>query len=99
MPSGGSRWRAVNLPAAGSASAEGEQLRAREVACPLLVALRGPAALAHEQLPQVGEVDRPQHVGRPVDVQARPEGALRVQALDDRTLNCMEVRVDPLPEG
>jgi hypothetical protein len=45
-----------------------EQLRAGEIPSPLLVSLGGPATFADEQMPQVGVVDRPEDVGRLVDV-------------------------------
>ena len=52
-----------------------EELRTREVARPLLVALRCPTAVDDEELPCVGVVDRPEYVGRLLDVELRVEVA------------------------
>jgi MftR C-terminal domain len=49
-----------------------EKLRAGEVSGPLLILLRRPAALADQQLPDVGVFDRPEDVGGAVHVEPRP---------------------------
>jgi hypothetical protein len=58
--------------------------------------LRGPAAFLDEQLPQARVVERPQDVGRALDVDAqRP---LLVEAGDDRALVGAELGLDATPE-
>jgi hypothetical protein len=64
----------------------------------LLEALGCPASLDDEQVPQVGDVERPEDVGRAVHVQSGAERVLLVQALDDHTLVGEEIGLDPAPK-
>ena len=60
-----------------------QQLRAGRIAEPLLVLLRRPAALADQQLPHVGVVERPEDVGRAR--RRRGPGAARPSSCSDST--------------
>src|SRR5690348_13251814 len=61
-----------------------QELCAGEVACPVFVLLRCPAAVDDEQLPGVGVVDRPEDVRRLLDVELGSEVSSFVESLDDR---------------
>jgi hypothetical protein len=59
-----------------------QELCAGEVAAPLLVLVRCPRAVDDQELPRVGVVDRPEDVGRLLDVEVGAQVAALVQAFD-----------------
>jgi hypothetical protein len=63
-----------------------EELRATCVGEPALVLVRRPAAVDDEQPPGVRVVERPEDVGRVVDVEICAKAAVLVDLLDDRAL-------------